>query len=127
MNNSKTTTAGARTQLKTLTTIIVTAVLIQMSGSAPTPTPAQWWRHEATVVAVTIASPSQEILQKAQDYWAQGDMEAYEKFCALGAVTSLKKGTKVEVLDWSIDLVKVRPLGSIIEFWTLKGAIQKNY
>jgi hypothetical protein len=89
---------------------------------------APWYRREATVVAVTIASPSKEALQTAQDYWEQGDMEAYKKFCALGSITNLKKGTKVEVLDytWFSGLVKVRPRGSIVEFWTFDGAIKKE-
>ena len=83
--------------------------------------------HAATTKSGFIASPSQELLEKAISYIVAKDEAAFNKLLATGMVIPLKAGLEVEIVDTKIfkGLVKIRPRGEVIELWTNIEAIQQ--
>ena len=80
----------------------------------------------STTVGGYLASPSQELLEKAVSYAAVNDAAALQKLMATGLVIQLKGGLEVHIADTKIfkGLVKIRPRGQTIELWTVAEAIK---
>lgn len=73
-----------------------------------------------------LASPSEELLDKALRYVNDEDEEALLKLMATGAVVELKSGVHVELARGGFRLgkVKIRPRGKTLELWTFTEAIK---
>ena len=76
--------------------------------------------HAKTTKSGYLASPSQEMLEKAISYVVAKDEGAFNKIMESGMVISLKAGLQVEIVDTKIfkGLVKIRPRGETLELWT---------
>ena len=75
-----------------------------------------------------FASPSREMFDKASSYLAAKDFDALQTVLQSGDVFRLKAGIEVHLVDtavWS-GMVKVRPHGQTLEFWTNTEAIEQS-
>jgi hypothetical protein len=77
-------------------------------------------------VAGYIASPSEDLLDKAVRYASQKDAVAFGQLLQSGMVIQLKGGIPIEVTDTDIfgGKVKIRPRGQTIELWTVIEAVK---
>lgn len=72
-----------------------------------------------------LASPSEQLLDKAIQYISVKDYVAVQKLLDTKMVIMLKGGLRVYVVDSKIfsGKIKIRPVGQTIEIWTVTEAV----
>jgi len=108
------------------------APVITQFNPKPTTTPSRYSdktslpaQSGSVTVSGYLASPSEELLDKAVSYAVAHDNAALEKLIQSGLVFSLKGGISVQIMDTRFfqGKIKIRPLGDTIEVWTVIEAV----
>jgi hypothetical protein len=105
------------TRLAAIFTLIATFLFVSLPSAHA---------GDSTTVTGYIASPSEELLDKAISYSVAKDQVALNRLIASGSVIWLKGGIKVQIVDTKIfkGKVKIRLIGETLELWTVSEAVK---
>lgn len=95
--------------------------------SKRTKSPAISSTGECVVRRGTLASPSEELLDKALRYVIEDDEAALIKLMKTGQVIELRVGMRAHLVKSTFTgKIKIRPHGQTIELWTVMEAIEEK-